>query len=468
LSVDITAEYQGLFGYISGVDKQASVNDLDIDDVNINGGRYVGAVAGYAVNAIIQNCEIIEGIVSSDNAISNVGGIVGFATRNTTITGSKNNAVVNSSGYRAGGIVGYISGGGVSNSENAGTVIGVSSVGGIAGYAANSFTIEGCNNKAPVTGTVENIAGIVGYVYYTGRIEGCFNFNTADIKGRDNVGGIVGYSDTGNIISRCYNGASITGGDTVGGIAGGIFNQSSIEYCVNGDGEGGGAVTGNQTVGGIVGETNSANVVASKNTGSVSGTLDNVGGVTGELSRGAVSNCYSIGQVNVPDAVPPYPFGDYVGGIVGEVEGGNVINCYSGNFETGNVYGDNYVGGITGILSSATVTASVVLGGEQPEVIGTGRYSGRISGYPSDDPDVYDRCYAIESMPLGVGGYDGENVDKTEAGLASFWLETLGWNPDIWLLVDDELPELLNIPQPPTPSTAFDDEDDEAMGIGGA
>jgi hypothetical protein len=451
LSVDVTGDYDGLFGYILGSSSTlASVKDLTIQDVNITGGRYVGAVAGYASYADIENCKTDGGVISSDYAISEVGGIVGYAT-NTSISECVNSADVEGLGYRAGGIAGYISRSTVTNSDNAGAVSGVSYVGGIVGYASTTFAIEGCNNANTVAGTTNYIGGIVGYASNVGNVTGCYN--TGAVTGDYEVGGIVGYAYTSvNIISD-YNGADIiTSGDNVGGIAGAIDNRSIVTNCFNE-----GAVAGETGVGGIVGDTNVSSISQSQNAADVAGTGDHVGGVTGDLYSGSIDNCYSTGQINIPSERPPYPFGDYVGGIAGEAQGSTVLNCYV----TGDVYGDNYVGGITGTLSSSTVTASVALGAE---VIGTGRYSGRVSGYPAYDSAVYANCFANEDMLPGSGGYDGDDVSLTDAQGSVFWLN-IGWDPNVWSFGSRNFPQLLNLPQPPTSS--FDIEDEEYGGIGG-
>jgi hypothetical protein len=231
-SIDVTEDYQGLFGYISGARGPASVKDLTFVEVNIAGsGRYVGTVAGYASSANIENCVVSSGVVSSDYAISEVGGIVGNAVQNTVIVECENDAAVDGTGYRVGGIAGYISSSAVLSSDNRGVVTGVVRVGGIVGYASTDFEIEGCNNFSEVTGARDYTGGIVGYAYYRGVIENCRN--TGVVTGSYYIGGIAGYADTGNNITECYNAAVVTGGDNAGGIAGGIFNQSTIEFCLN-------------------------------------------------------------------------------------------------------------------------------------------------------------------------------------------------------------------------------------------
>lgn len=66
--------------------------------------------------------------------------------------------------------------------------------GNITGYGAIAGscygTIQGCFNYAPVTTTGGGVGGIVGYLY-NGTVERCGNHG--DIKGKEDVGGIVGH-----------------------------------------------------------------------------------------------------------------------------------------------------------------------------------------------------------------------------------------------------------------------------------
>ena len=77
------------------------------------------------------------------------------------------------------------------------------------------------------------------------------------------------------------------------------------------------------------------------NTGSVTGTGDDVGGVCG-MNNGTVTNCYNTGNVTG---------NNQVGGVCGWNDMGSITNCYN----AGSVTGSYYVGGLCG-QNSATVT----------------------------------------------------------------------------------------------------------------
>ncbi len=143
------------------------------------------------------------------------------------------------------------------------------------------------------------------------------------------VGALVGYLDNGSVNFCEARGASVSGADDVGGLvgrnAGRIFGSSSS-----------GQVAGNANVGGLVGLVTDGTVNASSSKADVSGNW-NVGGLLGKTGNelAAVRNCYATGSV----------VGDTnVGGLVGQIERGAAQRCFS----AGSVSGNQYVGGLAG------------------------------------------------------------------------------------------------------------------------
>jgi hypothetical protein len=125
-----------------------------------------------------------------------------------------------------------------------------------------------------------------------------------------------------------------------------------------------GSVSGDENVGGLVGENYGA-ISNCYSTGDVNGSY--VGypfGVTGGLvgsNCGSISNCYSTGDVNVT--------GYDVGGLVGINECCGVIsNCYStgdvtGIGNVGGLVGDNFCGSVSSCYSTADVNGQDYVGG---------------------------------------------------------------------------------------------------------
>ena len=205
---------------------------------------------------------------------------------------------------------------------------------GLFGYVGN-----GCVQNVGVVGSYLNgrndVGGVVGYSYY-GTVINCYN--TGSVSGSEYVGGVVGYSRS--TVSDCYNTGSVSGnGSYVGGVVGynGYYGTVSNSYNT-------GSVSGDRYVGGVVGYNNDYSTVSNcYNTGSVSGN-ERVGGVVGDNYYSTASNSYNTGSVSGTK---------YVGGVVGY---NYYYNTVSNSYNTGSVSGDSYVGGVVGFND---VTATV-------------------------------------------------------------------------------------------------------------
>ncbi len=118
-----------------------------------------------------------------------------------------------------------IKGGNVKSSNTSGYV------GSIAGYCVNSYlVINECSNSANVTGNIAG--GITGYISGSRAIVSN-SYNTGEVHGRTNAGGILGLNSS-QIIINCYNKGNIKGesGAYKGGIAG-TTSGSWIFNCYN-------------------------------------------------------------------------------------------------------------------------------------------------------------------------------------------------------------------------------------------
>jgi Leucine-rich repeat (LRR) protein len=187
----------------------------------------------------------------------------------------------------AGGVVGSVYNGTISNVYSTGNIAIRNSagdyytninVGGIAGFVFNETIITDCYNTAALSlfahkNSLSRIGGIVGFAEYSNlTITNCFN--SGNISGSaDEFGGIIGKFDEGGVltIERCYNSGKIT-----------AENERSLG-------------------GGIIGEM--------------------------DWGKGYISDCYNIGDVSAY----------WASGIIGCVDDGVVelLNCYN----TGKIVG---------------------------------------------------------------------------------------------------------------------------------
>ena len=458
--------YLGLFGYI----KDAEIKNIGVENSYIYCNNYnssnVGGIVGYAKNSIIENCFFngnlsanyniggIVGVCEETEIIScynagnimdmidaiykNVymGGIVGSCER-TEITSCYNtgnilNITVENS--YLGGIVGKndyttIT---IDDCYNTGNVSGGSFVGGIIGCTTISATVRNCYNEGNITG-INCVGGIIGVIEaYTPMIvnppvstfstsfgsgsenePGIYNLNNyGDISGSGTdiiyVGGIVG--KTASTLRYCYNEGNVSGSGAdiifVGGIAGEMWNL--LEFCCNkGNIYGSGADT--IYIGGIAGSaTDSLDFCC--NEGNIYGSgadMIYIGGIVGEMSwwwNLTLTNSNNSGNIYATCT------NGESGGIAGILISTALINCYN----TGNVSGVNFVGGIVGVLFADSETSKCLNCYNAGKVDGTGNYIGGIVGY--NEGQLIENCFNTGIIKGGsrVGGIVGYNVIDDE------------------------------------------------------
>ena len=136
---------------------------------------------------------------------------------------------------------------------------------------------------------------------------------TGQVSGGDDVGGLVGWSDS--LIADSFAAVQVSGTEAVGGLVGNQFDGWITRSYATGD------VSGDYAVGGLVGSSNDP-IRACYATGRVSGE---------GVRRTGVDNC---------------EFGG-VGGLVG-----NACSVIQASYATGTVSGNAVVGGLAGAVSS--------------------------------------------------------------------------------------------------------------------
>lgn len=121
---------------------------------------------------------------------------------------------------------------------------------GLFGVVGNTESSDGQIVHLKLDGKILSTGSMIGAVagcLQNGTIEDVFLLGTTIIKGKDNIGGIVG-TVTNGTIKNCTSYATIQGNNNVGGIAG--YNSHIIELCSNA-----GAIKGNTWIGGIAGSS---------------------------------------------------------------------------------------------------------------------------------------------------------------------------------------------------------------------
>ena len=271
------------------------------------------------------------------------------------------------------------------------------------------------------------VAGVVANSY-GGEIHNIHVFN-GNVQGVGNVGGIVGYIESDILptdiswekilIKNVSFHGRVEGAKKTGGIAGESYFVFYDSAYVDAD-----IVAKSQKVGGIVGESYDDFIMNSHSDGTITLSYDvakevnQVGGIAGLLSSGAIELCYSTMNILDDSTTKENKKSSYeIGGLVGSSKFGNVYGSYA----TGTIEGTSEVGGLIGYSDLGYVNASYAIG----EVKGTKNVGGLVGRNHS----VIYACYAanvvegVENIG-GVAGYN-EDVDSLWLGpgrnIPSYW-----------------------------------------------
>lgn len=176
--------FVGLFGNVN----TASISNVGLENIYINGQSEVGGLVGSNINGNIDN-SYSTGVVEGTGNFR-TGGLVGYNTDDSTISNSFSTTTIQSNGNNIGGIAG--------KNENS-TII--------QSYAISDLSGDN-NNIGGLVGT--NVGGEIIQSYAQG-----------DINGQNNtyVGSVVGYNRQGTI-DRVYGTGLINSEGTIGGLVG--------------------------------------------------------------------------------------------------------------------------------------------------------------------------------------------------------------------------------------------------------
>ena len=309
-----------------------------ISNLNINRPTtdYVG-LFGYTDAATISNIGMVGGSITGKE---NVGGLLGMAGLNSTITNAYATGVVNGT-EDVGGLAGIFGGSTITNAYATGVVSGAERVGGLAGLVGGS-TITNSHATGVVSGT-NYVGGLAGEAIRDNEITNAYA--TGAVSGTSGVGGLAGVVDNKSSITNAYATGKVTGtGINVGGLAGQVGGSTITNAYATG------AVTGDGRVGGLAGFVKESSTITNAYaTGAVTGTgigsgfSDNVGGLAGLVTGGTITNAYATGAVTGIG---------HVGGLAGEVySGGSTITSSYWDTQT---TGQTTSAGGTGVTGKTT------------------------------------------------------------------------------------------------------------------
>ncbi len=302
----------GLFSYLDG----AIIKNLTITNSSIetSSNISVGSVAGEANNSILENVVVNVGTISSvGSAGALVGKMNGGYVNNSTVSGT------NVSGQSAGAI------GETINAE-------------ISGLTVSGINVNGTVNAGAVVGKMDG-----GKIYLLST--------TSNTLSGNNVGGIVGYAQNGEIKNVVVENLNVTNSQYLGGIAGNIMSTTisgttvhvtqSLNASVSAGGIAGKAVSSSL-------DLNTINNIWSPSQSTISAT--NVGGIVGEAENMVSIKENKFTKLNLKPSS---------GGFVGQIYGKLTGNSNASN----NLYGqaltvDNSAGATFNNMTGSTIQES--------------------------------------------------------------------------------------------------------------
>jgi len=249
-------------GGIAGHQTATSITNNCYATGNITGvSDDVGGLIGRA-GGIVNNSYATGKVTGSAN---NVGGLIGWQESTNRLSNSYATGNINGTSY-VGGIVGYQEGGSQSTNTNAsGNVSGNAEVGGLVGEMDCYLNTCSLSNSHSTSNTISGdfVGGLVGYASGYAQITNSYSL-VKNMNINFYGGGLVGWTDTGVIVSDSYvivNGTWNAGStDWVGTLVGdmaGPEDTLSNSYAIV---EAGSVITGRNHIG-MVGEDNGGNTI---------------------------------------------------------------------------------------------------------------------------------------------------------------------------------------------------------------
>jgi hypothetical protein len=198
--------FQGLFGDVTN----AEIRDVRLAVVHVSGASYTGGLAGRITGTVVNNSSVSGEVVGRGNYI---GGVIGASGGTSFI-----HYVSADVSVMGDGDVGGLIGSGSAQIRHSWTIGSVFSrgitAGGLVGHynASTSRAIADSYSHASVSG-LKNVGGLVGYSQ-TGDI--FRSFSTGAVRGDELAGGLIGYRYTGSMM-LCFWDVETSGQDESAG-----------------------------------------------------------------------------------------------------------------------------------------------------------------------------------------------------------------------------------------------------------
>lgn len=349
----------------------ATTNALSVGGLNPSNGTFKNGVSLDTLAKGRYNFNGTRGALA--------GGIIGYATPNTTLTDCTNYGTV-AHKCAAGGFAGWSEGtiiGGSMAASLGNRETGYTYLGGVAGvnggliqsaYPDNGCAVRGDSYVGGIAGV--NLGGDATANTRQGLIVCTGNTSAASVEANQYAGGVAG-ANVGNISLSGQLQSSVTATRYAGGVAGinTTYNayKGSISGADNTNGAVWGSVTATTYAGGVAG-TNSAEITRVENHASVRANAKYAGGIAGVNDEGGtISHCSHVS--GNADAV--YATNGEAGGIAGNNNKDALIEnvqvkaaVTAANGTAGGVTATNFgiIGQVTGLENNSSVSGCLITG----------------------------------------------------------------------------------------------------------
>ena len=342
----------------------AKQNALSVGGLNpSNNGAFKGGVSLNALADGRYDFDDVHGALA--------GGIIGYATPNTTLENCTNYGTV-AHKCAAGGFAGWNEGtitGGSMAASLGNRETGYTYLGGVAGvnggliqsaYPAQGCAVRGDSCVGGIAGVNlgGNAAANKGLIICTGN-----NNSTGTVEANRYAGGVAG-ANVGNISLSGQLQSSVTATGYAGGVAGINTDKGSIYSAENANGAVSGSVTAANYAGGVAG-TNRAEITRVENHASVRASTQYAGGIAGVNDEGGTISYCSHAQN------PIYATNGEAGGIAGNNNKDALIenvqvkaNVTAANGTAGGVTATNFgiIGQDSGLENNSSVSGCTITG----------------------------------------------------------------------------------------------------------
>lgn len=382
-------------GFIGSVEDGGKVTDCSVENaqgLKIKGANYVGGFIGYAFGTAISNVSVSADLTCT---VKHCGGIVGYLTSAATVSNVKYN-------------------GDISGTEN---------TGGIIGLADGDIALTTCYAKGKISTTDDNTGGIIGCVSCVKSIDKCSYFG--DITGADNVGGIIGstyakYPEVTFYLSTSYYTNTKTYSYTYEVPDNIILNSDvsklkkyiSIKNCTSISN-----IKGKNFIGGLVGCDKGFNLSSY----SINQNGNDQNGILGDGKHYYYLWC-SYGTQSYSLSSYTYSYRYFSPEIIGKYINFLLISTFSDSYFSGNIVGDDYVGGIAGYNYNGTIDKCYVNASYIKGKNNVGGLVGEESG--STLTNNFSICSTVSAATDGVGRIYGNGSTTAKTDVANTALVT--------------------------------------------